>query len=72
MEIFDNSALVIGTREINEHGTIQQSVYGTRKITETSGDVAFYNFEKSTGCPEPWLPGPVCWGRMTKGNNGVY
>ena len=38
----------------------------------TLGDRAFYKFEKSTGCPEPWLPGPVCWVRMAKGNDGVY
>ena len=38
----------------------------------TFGDVAFYKFEKNKECPEPWLPGPVCWGRMAKGNNGVY
>jgi hypothetical protein len=35
-------------------------------------DAAIYNFEKNTGCPEPWLPRPVCWVGMAKGNNGVY
>ena len=38
----------------------------------TFGDVAFYKFEKNKECPEPWLPGPVCWGRIAKGNNGAY
>ena len=38
----------------------------------TLGDTAIYNFEKSAGCPEPWLLGPVSWARMAKGNDGVY
>ena len=46
--------------------------YRYQEIMGTLGDTAFYNFEKNTGCPEPWLPGPVCWVRMAKGNNGVY
>jgi hypothetical protein len=38
----------------------------------TLGDGTFYNFEKNTGYPEPWVLWPVYRGRMGKGNKGVY
>ena len=47
-------------------------IYGYQEFVGTLGYAAIYNFEKNTGCPEGRLLGPVCWGRMAKGNNGVY
>jgi hypothetical protein len=38
----------------------------------TLGYAAIYNFGKNTEYPEGRLLGPVCWGRMAEGNNGVY
>jgi hypothetical protein len=53
---------------------LRNSVFNYRyqEFMGTLGDIAFYKFEKSTGCPEPWLPGPVCWVRIAKGNDEVY
>ena len=55
-------------------GILRNSVFNYRyqEFMGTLGDRAIYNFEKNTGCPEPWLPGPVSWVRMAKGISGVY
>jgi hypothetical protein len=47
-------------------------IYGYQEIVGALGDAAFYKFEKSTVCLEPWLSGPVCWDIMTEIGKEVY